>query len=93
MSEQKVLTQEQVDNFHRDGFVLVRELYSAAEIQQISDWTDEVAAKSEEPGKQMMYFESSQTDGGRILWLQGTPGCTGRLGRIRQIAPYSHDRH
>ncbi|MDZ4731276.1 MAG: phytanoyl-CoA dioxygenase family protein [Xanthomonadales bacterium] len=76
MSEQKVLSQQQVESFHRDGYALVRRLYSAAEIQQISDWTDEVAAYPETPGKQMMYFETSQVDGGRIL-------C-----RIENFVPY-----
>lgn len=78
MTEPSVLSQEQVANFHRDGFVVVRGLYSAEEIRQISDWTDEVAAFPETPGKHMMYFESSQEDGARIL-------C-----RIENFVPY-HD--
>jgi ectoine hydroxylase-related dioxygenase (phytanoyl-CoA dioxygenase family) len=76
MPEPKVLSQEQIESFHRDGYVLVRGLYSAAEIQQISGWTDEVAAYPETPGKQMMYFEPSQVDGRRIL-------C-----RIENFVPY-----
>jgi 2-aminoethylphosphonate dioxygenase len=76
MSEQSVLSQQQIDNFHRDGFVLIRGLYSRAEIQEISNWTDEVAAQPEQPGKQMMYFETSQADGRRIL-------C-----RIENFVPY-----
>lgn len=76
MAEQKVLFQQQLESFHRDGYVLVRGLYSAAEIQQISGWTDEVAAYPETPGKQMMYFETSHFDGGRIL-------C-----RIENFVPY-----
>lgn len=78
MSEQKILTREQINSFQRDGFVLVRGLYSAAEMQGISAWTDEVAAYPETPGKHMMYFETSQTDGSRIL-------C-----RIENFVPY-HD--
>ncbi|HKX55073.1 MAG TPA: phytanoyl-CoA dioxygenase family protein [Xanthomonadales bacterium] len=76
MSEQNVLSQEQIESFHRDGFVLVRGLYSDQEIRQISDWTDEVAAYPETPGKHMMYFETSQADGARIL-------C-----RIENFVPY-----
>ena len=76
MTEPSVLSQEQVADFHRDGFVVVRGLYSAEEIRQISDWTDDVAAYPETPGKHMMYFESSQADGARIL-------C-----RIENFVPY-----
>ncbi len=78
MSEDRVLSEEQVENFHRDGYVLVRGLYSPDEIRQISDWTDEVAAYPEIPGKYMMYYESSQATGERIL-------C-----RIENFVPY-HD--
>jgi ectoine hydroxylase-related dioxygenase (phytanoyl-CoA dioxygenase family) len=67
MAEDGVLSNEQVESFRRDGYVLVRGLYSADEIRQISDWTDEVAAYPEIPGKYMMYYESSQATGERIL--------------------------
>lgn len=76
MSEQSVLSPQQVASFHRDGFVLIPGLYSAEEIKQISEWTDEVAAFPETPGQHMMYFESSQADGARIL-------C-----RIENFVPY-----
>lgn len=76
MSEQKVLSQEQIESFQRHGYVQVRGLYSAAEMQEISAWTDEVAGYPETPGKQMMYFETSQVDGDRIL-------C-----RIENFVPY-----
>jgi ectoine hydroxylase-related dioxygenase (phytanoyl-CoA dioxygenase family) len=51
-------------------------MYSPEETRSISDWTDEVAAYREEPGKTMMYFEESQDDGSRIL-------C-----RIENFVPY-----
>ena len=76
VSEQNVLSQEEVESFHRDGFVLVSGLYSADEIRQISQWTDEVAAYPETPGEHMMYFETSQANGDRIL-------C-----RIENFVPY-----
>ncbi len=78
MSEDRVLSDAQVESFHRDGYVLVRGLYSPDEIRQISDWTDEVAAYPEIPGKYMMYYEPSQATGERIL-------C-----RIENFVPY-HD--
>jgi ectoine hydroxylase-related dioxygenase (phytanoyl-CoA dioxygenase family) len=67
MSSHPVLRQEQVERFHRDGYLVVRGLYSGAEIRQVSEWTDEVANFPEVPGKTMMYFETSSRDGARIL--------------------------
>jgi hypothetical protein len=76
MPVQTVLSKEQIESFHRDGYLLVRGLYSPKEIQDVSDWTDEVASFPEIPGKYMMYFEPSQADGSRIL-------C-----RIENFVPY-----
>jgi ectoine hydroxylase-related dioxygenase (phytanoyl-CoA dioxygenase family) len=45
--------------FRRDGFVMVPALFDAEEIRRISDWTDEVQAQPETPGRAMMYFEPS----------------------------------
>ena len=70
------LTQEQVKLFERDGYLVVRAMYSREEIQQISRWTDEVASEKEQPGKAMMYFETSRADGSRIL------------SRIENFVPY-----
>lgn len=67
MNAKRILTPEQVDQFHSDGFLVVRGMYSPEETRAISDWTDEVASMPEAPGKYMMYFEPSQTDGSRIL--------------------------
>jgi ectoine hydroxylase-related dioxygenase (phytanoyl-CoA dioxygenase family) len=78
MNSERILSDEQVAQFHRDGFLLVRGMYSADEVADISDWTDAVASYPEVPGKYMMYFEKSQADGSRIL-------C-----RIENFVPY-HD--
>ncbi len=67
MNEERVLSQVQIDQFHRDGFLVVREMYSPRETRSISEWTEEVASYPEVPGKTMMYFEESQDDGSRIL--------------------------
>lgn len=67
ISPEHLLSDQQIEEFHRDGFVLVRGMYSTEEIRQISTWTDEVAAWPERPGSTMMYFETSQDDGSRIL--------------------------
>ncbi len=67
MKPQRILSDDQIAQFNRDGFLLVRGMYSAEEVAAISDWTDAVAALPELPGKYMMYFEESQTDGSRII--------------------------
>lgn len=76
MSEQPILTAAQVAQFQRDGFLVVRGMYSADEVAEISAWTDAVANYPEVPGKYMMYFEKSRSDGSRIL-------C-----RIENFVPY-----
>src|SRR5262245_55267216 len=48
-----------IEAFRRDGFVVVRGLFEAAEMRRISDWTDQVQASPEVPGRAMMYFEPS----------------------------------
>ena len=62
-----MLNQEQIEQFNRDGFLLVRGMYDQAEMQEISRWTDEVAGSPETPGHYMMYFETSKKDGSRII--------------------------
>lgn len=53
----RVFTERQVRDFHRDGFLVVRDMYSQDETADIDRWTDEVAGSPEVPGKYMMYFE------------------------------------
>jgi len=76
MDSNRMLTDEQIEQFHRDGFLVVRGMYSPDEVADIGAWTDEVANYPEVPGKYMMYFEKSRTDGSRIL-------C-----RIENFVPY-----
>ncbi len=72
-----MLTQAHIDAFKRDGYVLVRGLYTADEIRDIARWTDEVAAYPEIPGRYMMYFEQSRLHPGQRL-----------LNRMEDIEPY-----
>ena len=62
-----MLTKQQVEQFDRDGYLVVRGLYTPAETALISEWTESVASEPETPGKAMMYFESSRIDQSRIL--------------------------
>ncbi|MBT8047033.1 MAG: phytanoyl-CoA dioxygenase family protein [Xanthomonadales bacterium] len=76
MNSHNILSPQQIEQFQRDGYLVVRGMYSPEEIANISAWTGEVASWPEVPGKYMMYFESSQSDGSRIL-------C-----RIENFVPY-----
>jgi ectoine hydroxylase-related dioxygenase (phytanoyl-CoA dioxygenase family) len=76
MDSDRMLTDEQIEQFHRDGFLVVRGMYSPDEVADIGAWTDEVANYPEVPGKYMMYFEKSKVDESRIL-------C-----RIENFVPY-----
>jgi hypothetical protein len=48
-----------IENFQRDGFVVVPGLFDEEEMGRISAWTDELQGLPEEPGRCMMYFEPS----------------------------------
>jgi ectoine hydroxylase-related dioxygenase (phytanoyl-CoA dioxygenase family) len=76
MNSERILSDEQVAQFERDGFLVVRGMYSPEEVADISEWTNAVANYPEVPGKYMMYFEKSQVDDSRIL-------C-----RIENFVPY-----
>ena len=67
MSNERILSDEQVAQFHRDGYLLVRGMYSADEVAEIARWTEEVATSPEVAGRDWKYFEKSQSDGSRIL--------------------------
>jgi len=62
-----MLSKQQIDQYHRDGFLLVKGMYNADEMKDISHWTDEVAGSPEKAGHYMMFFESSKQDGSRII--------------------------
>jgi hypothetical protein len=76
MKPESILSVAQLEQFRRDGFLLVRSMYSPEEVRQISDWTEELATRVEQRGTIMMYFETSRHDGSRIL-------C-----RIENFVPY-----
>ena len=58
------LTSEQIEAFHRDGFVRAPAFFDADEMRRITDWTEEVTAWPEEPGRHMVYHETSLTKPG-----------------------------
>ncbi len=64
-------------NYERDGFVVVRGMYSPSEIKKISADIDELAGRAPEKGKQMVYFEDSLKQPGTKI-----------LSRIEKFAEY-----
>ena len=57
-------TAEQVADFARDGFLVVRGFFAPAEAQEVLRWTEEVTDAPEVPGRHMAYYEDSVTEPG-----------------------------
>ena len=72
-----VLADQHLGDFARDGYVLVRNGFDAAEAEQIQAWTQELAEFPEEPGKHWVYHEKSLIDPGVEL-----------IFRIENICPF-----
>ena len=53
------LSPQQLNDFERDGFILIRNAFEAKDIDRIVSWVNEVQGYPEIPGKYMMYFEKS----------------------------------
>lgn len=66
MNQATLLSEAQLAQFCRDGFLVMRGLYSPAEIAEIATWTEELANAPEQPGTAWMYFELGD-NGARIL--------------------------
>ncbi|MEL7115239.1 MAG: phytanoyl-CoA dioxygenase family protein [Pseudomonadota bacterium] len=62
-----VLSAEHIEDFKRDGYVVVRGLYSADEVAEMVSWTEDLAASPEVVGLDWKYFEKSAADQSRIL--------------------------
>lgn len=63
MGKNRQLSDQQISDFKRDGFVVVRGMFDADDMKEIARWTDEVENYPETPGKFMMYFEKSLKNG------------------------------
>ena len=68
--------------YNRDGFIVIKGLYSASEMAHISKWIDEIAAQTDQVGKQMAYFEDSLLEKGKKV-----------LSRIEKFADYHPGLH
>lgn len=60
-----MLTPEQIETYHRDGFVYIPGFFKNPD--QLQSWVTEISEQPETPGQQMMYFEKSLKDGSRLL--------------------------
>jgi hypothetical protein len=62
-----MLTQTQVEDFKRDGILVVREMYTRDEIRRMAGWIDELVAKPRVRGAEMAYLEDSRTEPGKRI--------------------------
>ncbi len=64
----RFLSSTDLVHFNRDGYLVIRQMYSRREIQTLSRWIDEISSRTPEAGKQMVYFEDDlKQPGKRIL--------------------------
>ena len=61
MSQSSLLNESQRQQFHDDGFLIARGMYSPEQMARITGWTEEVVRLPELPGKHMVYYEDSLT--------------------------------
>ena len=71
------LSEDQIEAFHRDGFLVARGLVPAKDRPTIARWADELVAMPEEPGRHWVYWEDSLRDPEKKL-----------ISRIENIAPF-----
>ncbi|MFP6729092.1 MAG: phytanoyl-CoA dioxygenase family protein [Alphaproteobacteria bacterium] len=79
MTDREFFTADEIAGFGRDGYVIVRGLYDAQAMADISAWTDDIQARPETAGKWMKYFDDSLTKPGTRI-----------LNRVENVCPY-HD--
>ncbi|MBT8422060.1 MAG: hypothetical protein HKN56_10630 [Gammaproteobacteria bacterium] len=61
------LTRTQIDEFRQNGFTVVRSFFSADEVQQLSDWLDDLRDSDGTENDIATYFETSPTSGETVL--------------------------
>lgn len=77
MLKTPVLTEEQIADFQRDGYLVVRGAFDRDDIASIERWTREIAEAPEVPGRQWVYHERSLKNPGELL-----------INRIERISPF-----
>lgn len=76
-SPSPVLTAQQLAAYREKGWLLARGFVAPLEVEALARWTDELAARPEEPGKHMVYCEPSLLDASRRV-----------IQRIENFCPY-----
>ena len=71
------LSDKQIELFHKRGFLVLREAFSASVSENIRKWADEIANFPEEIGKHWVYHEPSLLDEKRNL-----------INRIENMTPF-----
>lgn len=71
------LSDDQIERFRTDGYLVVRGGFGSDEMRQIDAWAREVEAMPEVSGRQWVYHEKSLKDSARQL-----------ISRIENIAPF-----
>ena len=82
MTKTNSLTPEQIETFHRDGFVYAPSFFNVEEIRRITAWIDEITTWPEEVGRHMVYYEDSLTDPGTRV-----------VQRIEDVTPFHAGLH
>ena len=72
-----ILSDDHVNDFERNGYLVVRGAFGATEMSTIDSWCREVLAMREESGKHWVYHEESLTEPGRDL-----------ISRVENVAPF-----
>lgn len=67
MIKTPILTEQQIADFARDGYVVVTGAFDAEDAATIERWTADVAALPEEIGKHWVFHETSSADGSDLI--------------------------
>lgn len=79
MLKTPILTKEQIEQFKKDGFLIIRNGFNHEDISKIESWATQLSNMPEESGKQWVYHETSKIDPAIKL-----------INRIENISPF-HD--
>ncbi len=77
MTTVNLLSTKEKTDFDRDGFVVIKKMYSDEEIKQLADWMDGLVQRGPEFGKEMFYYEDSLLEKGKKV-----------LSRIERFSKY-----
>ena len=61
------LSESQVAEFKRDGYVVAPRMFDPLTVARIAGWTDEVVRAPETPGRHMVYYEDDRRRPGRRI--------------------------